>query len=82
MKKLLDAGPKGYEGGITTRKHERILQTSTPTAARDLIELERLGLLKKFGDGRSTRYYPAIQGWAEDTAKLAQASEKSDRLID
>ena len=82
MKKLLDAGPKGYEGGMTTRKHERISQTSTPTAARDLIELERLGLLKKFGDGRSTRYYPAIQGWAEDSAKLAEASEKSDRLID
>ena len=43
MKKLLDAGPKGYEGGMTTRKHERIAQTSTPTAARDLIDLERLG---------------------------------------
>jgi len=66
MKKLLDAGPKGYEGGMTTRKHERISQTSTPTAARDLIELERLGLLKRYGDGRSTRYYPAIEGWAED----------------
>jgi len=47
IKKLLDAGPRGYEGGMTTRKHERIAQTSTPTAARDLIELERLGLLKK-----------------------------------
>ncbi len=46
MKKLLDAGPMGYEGGITTKKHERILQTSTPTVARDLIELERFGLLK------------------------------------
>jgi len=66
MKKLLDAGPKGFEGGMTTRKHERISQTSTPTAARDLIELERLGLLKKYGAGRSTRYYPAIEGWAED----------------
>jgi Fic family protein len=65
MKKLLDAGPKGYEGGMTTRKHERISQTSTPTAARDLIALERLGLLTRFGDGRSTRYYPAIEGWAE-----------------
>ena len=74
MKKLLDAGPKGYEGGMTTRKHERISQTSTPTAARDLIELERLGLLKKYGAGRSTRYYPAIEGWAEDDAKLAAAS--------
>ena len=65
MKKLLDAGPKGYEGGMTTRKHEQISQTSTPTAARDLIELERLGLLKRQGEGRSTRYYPAIEGWAE-----------------
>lgn len=69
MKKLLDAGPKGYEGGMTTRKHERISQTSTPTAARDLIELERLGLLKRYGAGRSIRYYPAIEGWAEDDAR-------------
>ena len=76
MKKLLDAGPKGYEGGMTTRKHERIAQTSTPTAARDLIELERLGLLTRYGDGRSTRYYPAIDGWAEDDAKLGRASGK------
>ena len=66
MKKLLDVGPKGFEGGMTTRKHARIAQTSTPTAARDLIELERLGLLTRVGDGRSTRYYPAIEGWAED----------------
>ena len=65
MKKLLDAGPKGYLGGMTTRKHEQIAQTSTPTAARDLIDLEQLGLLKRQGEGRSTRYYPAIEGWAE-----------------
>jgi Fic family protein len=78
MKKLLDAGPKGCEGGMTTRKHERIAQTSTPTAARDLIDLERLGLLTRYGDGRSTRYYPAIEGWAEDDAKLGKASGKAD----
>ncbi len=80
IKKLLDAGPRGYEGGMTTRKHERIAQTSTPTAARDLIELERLGLLNRYGDGRSTRYYPAIEGWAEDEAKLPKASAKSGTL--
>ena len=74
----LNAGPKGYDGGMTTRKHERISQTSTPTAARDLIELERLGLLNKYGAGRSTRYYPAIEGWAQDDAKPAPASGTSD----
>ena len=74
MKKLLDAGPKGYEGGMTTRKHERISQTSTPTAARDLIDLERLGLLKRYGAGRSIRYYPAIEGWAEDDARSSNST--------
>jgi Fic family protein len=68
MKKLLDAGPKGYIGGMTTRKHEQISKTSTPTAARDLIDLEQRGLLIKKGMGRSTRYYPAIDGWAEELA--------------
>jgi Fic family protein len=65
LKKLLDAGPKGYIGGMTTRKHEQISKTSTPTAARDLIDLEQRGLLVKKGMGRATRYYPAIDGWAE-----------------
>ncbi len=66
LKKLLDAGPKGYIGGMTTRKHEQISKTSTPTAARDLIDLEQRRLLVKKGMGRATRYYPAIDGWAEE----------------
>jgi Fic family protein len=64
MRKLLDAGPKGFIGGMTTRKHESISEVSTPTAARDLIDLENRGLLVKQGKGRSVRYYPAIEGWA------------------
>ena len=66
MKKLLDAGPKGYIGGMTTRKHEQISKTSKPTAALDLIDLEQRGLLVKKGMGRSTRYYPAIDDWEEE----------------
>ena len=66
LKKMLDAGPKGFLGGMTTRKHQSICQISTPTAARDLIELEQAGLLVRQGAGRSTRYYPAIAGWAEE----------------
>ena len=80
MKKLLDAGPKGFQGGITTRRHEQISQTSTPRAALDLIELERLGLLKKYGAGRSTRYYPAIEGWADDDANLVAVSGKPEQV--
>lgn len=62
MKKLLDAGPKGYPGGMTTRKHEQISQTSTPTAARDLIELERLGLLKNTVPGARRAITQRLKG--------------------
>lgn len=65
LKKLLDAGPRQYIGGMTTKKHQHICQVSTPTAARDLIEMEKLGILIRHGFGRATRYYPAIEGWAE-----------------
>ena len=75
LKKLLDAGPKGFVGGMTTRKHQSICQISTPTAARDLIELEQLGLLTRQGAGRSTRYYPAMAGWAEDAPSVASDAE-------
>ena len=33
------------------------------TAARDLAEMLSLGYLAVVGAGRSTRYYPAIDGW-------------------
>ena len=75
LKKLLDAGPKGFVGGMTTRKHQSICQISTPTAARDLIELEQLGLLTRQGAGRSTRYYPTMAGWAEDAPSVASDAE-------
>ncbi len=31
-----------------------------------LIDLEQRGLLVKKGMGRATRYYPAMDGWAEE----------------
>jgi Fic family protein len=60
---LLDAGPDGFEGGMSTRKYESIGATSRATASRELIELEAAGVLRKIGAGRSTRYYLEIPGW-------------------
>lgn len=66
---LFDAGPEGFEGGMSTRKYESIGGTSRATASRELIELEEMALLRKVGAGRSTRYYLNIPGWGpEDTA--------------
>ena len=60
---LLDAGPNGFEGGMSTKKYESIASTSRATASRELIELEALGLLLHMGAGRSTRYYVNLPGW-------------------
>lgn len=60
---LLDAGRGGFEGGMSTRKHESITGASRATSSRDLIELEETGLLRRVGAGRSTRYYINLPGW-------------------
>ncbi len=60
---LLDAGPNGFDGGMSTRKYENIAATSRATASRELTELEALGLLRRAGAGRSTRYYIGAVGW-------------------
>lgn len=63
MNLLLDAGPGGFEGGMSTRKYESITGTSRATASRELVDLEAMGLLQQVGGGRSTRYYVALPGW-------------------
>jgi Fic family protein len=65
---LLDAGPNGFEGGMSTKKYESIADTSRATASRELIELEALKLLRHEGAGRSTRYYINLAGWGPATA--------------
>ena len=59
---LLDAGPSCFEGGMSTRKYEGLTSTSRPTASRELVELARLGLFRKVGAGRSTRYCIDLDG--------------------
>jgi len=61
---LLDAGPGGFAGGMSTKKYESLATTSRATASRELIELEALGLLCATGAGRSTRYHIKLEGWA------------------
>lgn len=60
---LLDAGPLGFEGGLSTRKYASITSASKPTAFRDLADLTQKGLLKQLGAGRSTRYHVNKDGW-------------------
>lgn len=63
INRLLDAGPRGFAGDLTTRKYASITGLSRATAYRDLAALERQGVLTAFGRGKATRYHIALDGW-------------------
>lgn len=54
--KMLDAGPDGFEGGMTAKKYMSITRSSKATATRDLQTLMELGAFINQGGGRSTHY--------------------------
>jgi Fic family protein len=64
VNRILDAGPGGFEGGMSTNKYGHLAGVSRATAYRDLEELVRYGLLTQAGAGRGTRYFAAMEGWA------------------
>ena len=64
VNRILDAGPGGFEGGMSTNKYGHLVRVSRATAYRDLEELVRYGLLTQAGAGRGTRYFAAMEGWA------------------
>ena len=53
---MFDAGPSGFEGGMTAKKYISINKTSKPTATRDLQHLSAIGAFNKYGGGRSVYY--------------------------
>lgn len=57
MDRMLQAGPDGFEGGMTTRKATALTGASRATAQRDLAELVAWGLLRPLpARGRSAAY--------------------------
>lgn len=57
VKRMLDAGPEGFKGGMSAKKYIAITKTSKATATRDLQELLQMEVLKLEGAGRSTNYF-------------------------
>jgi len=60
LNRLLDAGPGGFEGGMTTRKYAHLTGTSRATAQRELADLVAKGCLRPLGRGRATAYEPVL----------------------
>lgn len=56
INRLLDEGPGGFEGGLTTRKYASMAHCSRATAFRELDQLFEMGIVARVGKGRSVRY--------------------------
>ena len=56
LARLLEAGPEGFAGGMSTEKYVNLTGASRATAYRELTQLTELGLLERTGQGRGTRY--------------------------
>lgn len=56
INRLLDEGPGGFQGGLTTQKYASMTHCSRATAFRELNHLNELGILRREGQGRAVRY--------------------------
>ncbi len=56
VKRMLHAGVKGFEGGMSAKKYMKIAGTSKATATRDLQYLLMVEVFKQLGGGRSVHY--------------------------
>jgi len=56
VNRLLQAGPDGFEGGMTTQKYASMTHCSRATAFRELDQLCEMRILEREGQGRGVRY--------------------------
>lgn len=56
VKRMMQAGVKGFEGGMSAKKYMAITDTSKATATRDLQHLLAINAFTQMGSGRSVRY--------------------------
>lgn len=56
IRRMIDTGIQGFEGGMSAKKYKTIADTSKATATRDLQDLVLMGALSQVGEGRSVRY--------------------------
>ncbi len=57
INRLIEAGPGGFEGGLTNRKYAGMTHISRATAQRELADLLTKGILRPNpGKGRSASY--------------------------
>ena len=60
LNRLLDAGPGGFEGGLTTRRYVGLTRASRATAYRELADLVAKGCLERTDKGGRSSSYQVV----------------------
>ncbi len=58
--RVLEEGPDGFTGGLSAGKYSAITKAASATSTRDLAEMVDLGILKRTGERKGTRYHLVI----------------------
>lgn len=58
--RMFDAGPDGFEGGLSAKNYMTFTDTAPATARRDLVDLVTKGALNRTGERRGTRYWLSL----------------------
>jgi Fic family protein len=58
--RMFDAGPEGFEGGLSAQNYRSITRTTPATARRDLGDLVSKEALRRTGERKGTRYWLTI----------------------
>ncbi len=56
LRRLFEAGPEGFIGGLSPKNYRTITKASPATTTRDLNSLVELGIFEKTGNFKSVRY--------------------------
>jgi Fic family protein len=62
INRLLNAGPRGFEGDLATAKYVSLTGVSRATAFRDLAARVAADGLGTLGTGKATRYFIKLPG--------------------
>jgi len=56
LKKLFDAEPEGFKGGLSADNYRKISKAPTSSITRELAAMVEMGILIRQGERRHTRY--------------------------
>ncbi len=63
VRRMFEAGPEGFEGGMNAAKYLSLTTSSKATATRDLQNLVKMNIFITQGGGRSTHYVLNLTGF-------------------